>query len=140
MRLGAVHPNSPDGSFVVVEFILAAKPLREYAEIDYVKTDYVKGAFSPGWRCESQPMPKSVFTEAYASMLVNLIALRKERGVSQVELAARLGKEQPFVSRVERGERRIDVVEFYAIALALGLEPIAAYAALIKGLPRKVSI
>ncbi len=73
-------------------------------------------------------------------MLVNLIALRKERGVSQVELAARLGKEQPFVSRVERGERRIDVVEFYAIALALELEPLAAYAALIKGLPSKVSI
>jgi transcriptional regulator with XRE-family HTH domain len=85
-------------------------------------------------------MPKSVFTEAYASMLVNLIAIRRARGLSQVELAARLGKEQPFISRIERGERRIDVIEFYAIALALGVDPIVAYAALIKGLPSKVSI
>jgi transcriptional regulator with XRE-family HTH domain len=85
-------------------------------------------------------MPKSVFTDAYALMLVNLIALRKERGVSQVELARRLGKEQPFVSRIERGERRIDLIEFYAIALALGFEPVAAFAQLIKDLPNKVSI
>ncbi len=85
-------------------------------------------------------MPKSVFTEAYASMLVNLIAIRRARGLSQVELAARLGKEQPFISRIERGERRIDVIEFYAIALALGVDPLVAYAALIKGLPNEVSI
>lgn len=85
-------------------------------------------------------MPKSVFTDAYAAMLRNLIALRKERGVSQVELARRLGKEQPFISRIERGERRIDVVEFYALARALGIDGTAAYAALTKDFPADVSI
>jgi transcriptional regulator with XRE-family HTH domain len=85
-------------------------------------------------------MPKSVFTDAYRSFRTALIALRKERGISQVELAARLGKEQPFISRVERGERRIDVVEFYAIAQALGVDPATAYAKVIEGFPTRVAI
>ena len=65
-------------------------------------------------------MPKSVFTDAYASLLGTLIQLRIEKGVSQVELARRLGKTQQFISKVEQGVRRIDMVEFYAIAKALG--------------------
>ena len=83
-------------------------------------------------------MPKSVFSDAYASMLKSLIALRKERGMSQVELATRLGKEQPFISRIERGERRVDVVEFYALAQALGMEPAEAYAAVTREFPAQV--
>ncbi len=72
-------------------------------------------------------MPKSVFTDAYTSFREALVALRKDAGVSQVELARRLGKPQQFVSRYELGIRRIDVVEFYAIASALGREPEAAF-------------
>lgn len=85
-------------------------------------------------------MPKSVFSEAYGIMLQNLVALRKGRGVSQVELARRLGKEQPFVSRIERGERRIDVVEFWAIAKALGVEPGVAFDEVTKRFPDDVAI
>lgn len=43
-----------------------------------------------------------------------LIEARTRAGVTQVELAARLGRHQPFISFVERGERRVDVIEFYA--------------------------
>jgi transcriptional regulator with XRE-family HTH domain len=85
-------------------------------------------------------MAKSVFSAAYATMLQNLIALRKRQGLSQVELASRIGKEQPFISRVERGERRLDVVEFYAFAVALGVDPIKAYSALTDGFPTQVEI
>jgi transcriptional regulator with XRE-family HTH domain len=85
-------------------------------------------------------MPKSVFTPAYDQMRRNLIELRKSRGVSQVELAKRLGKEQPFISRIERGERRIDVVEFYAICLALQIDAREGYAALTRALPAEVQI
>jgi predicted transcriptional regulator len=55
-------------------------------------------------------MPKSTFTDGYASMLAILIALRKSVGVTQVTLSKCLGKPQPFVSNVERGVRRIDVI------------------------------
>lgn len=85
-------------------------------------------------------MPKSPFTDAHVAMRENLIALRKGLGISQVELAKRLGKEQPFISRIERGERRIDVVEFYAIATALGLDPMEAYGRIVEGFPEHVSI
>ena len=67
-------------------------------------------------------MPKSVFTDAYASFLAVLISARKRQGVSQAELAKRLGREQPFISLIERGVRRIDVIEFIAIADALDMD------------------
>ena len=47
---------------------------------------------------------------------------RQERGISQRELAERLGKPRSFVSKIEGRERRIDIVEFVAFAEALGFE------------------
>jgi ribosome-binding protein aMBF1 (putative translation factor) len=47
----------------------------------------------------------------------------KDAGVTQQQLADRIGKPQSFVSKYERGERRVDLVEFLAIAEALGLDP-----------------
>ncbi len=75
-------------------------------------------------------MTKSAFTGAYASLLEILVAARKDPGVMQVELALRLGGPQPFVSYFERGERRIDVVEFIAFAEALGADPEALFSEL----------
>ena len=85
-------------------------------------------------------MSKSVFTDAYASVLATLIALRKQSGVSQVELAARLGKTQQFVSYLERAERRVDIVEFYAIVKALGADPETVFRDVVRNLPDQVKI
>ena len=85
-------------------------------------------------------MPKSVFTDAYASAVEILTALRKQSGVSQVELARRLGKPQQFISSVERSERRLDVVEYYAFVRALGGDPEAVFGELLRRLPNKVDI
>lgn len=49
--------------------------------------------------------------------------MRKAAGITQVELAEWLGKPQSFVSKVERGERRLDVIEFCQVAEALGHNP-----------------
>lgn len=68
-------------------------------------------------------MPSSVFTQRHQEFIHFLVATRKAAGVTQVELAARLDRHQSFVSKVERGERRVDVVEFCQIAEALGHEP-----------------
>lgn len=51
-----------------------------------------------------------------------LEAVRKEAGVTQQELARRLGKPQSFVSAYETGQRRIDLLEFHVIAAALGVD------------------
>jgi transcriptional regulator with XRE-family HTH domain len=47
--------------------------------------------------------------------------------VPQVEVASRLRNTQTFVSKCERGERRIDVVEFVDYAEALGVDPEALF-------------
>lgn len=68
-------------------------------------------------------MTKSVFSDRYALFLAVIVQARKEAGLTQSELASRLGKPQSYISKAERGERRIDVVEFIDLALALGMEP-----------------
>ena len=68
-------------------------------------------------------MTKSVFTEEYERFRQTLIEARKERGLTQVDIAERLGKPQSFVSKYERGERRLDVVEFLEVAKAIGADP-----------------
>ena len=85
-------------------------------------------------------MPRSAFTEAYAVLLRAVVAARLEAGLTQVQLSERLNKPQPFISKVERGVRRIDVIEFYAIARALGADPAAMFARVIKSLPKSVDI
>lgn len=67
-------------------------------------------------------MPKSVFTDAYAELIKVLVEARLAAGLTQVQLAAALGKPQSFISKMERGERRIDVVEFCAVADAIGID------------------
>lgn len=68
-------------------------------------------------------MTSSTHNPDYRLLLGVLREARKQQGVSQVELAARLGNTQTFVSKCERGERRIDLVEFVEFAEALGVSP-----------------
>lgn len=68
-------------------------------------------------------MPSSVFTQRHQEFIAFIASARKVADVTQVELAARLGKPQSFVSKVERGERRLDVIEFCQVAEALGHDP-----------------
>ena len=68
-------------------------------------------------------MPSSIFTQRHQAFIAFIASTRKAAGVTQAELAARLGKPQSFVSKVERGERRLDVIEFCQVAEALGVDP-----------------
>lgn len=73
-------------------------------------------------------MAGAVFSPAYRAFLECLIEARRGAGVTQVELAKQLAKPQSYVSKVERGERRIDVVEFTDWARALKADPAELYA------------
>jgi transcriptional regulator with XRE-family HTH domain len=53
----------------------------------------------------------------------SLANARKRAGITQRELAARLGKPQSSVSSYENGQHRVDVLEFLAILEALGANP-----------------
>lgn len=85
-------------------------------------------------------MPKTIFSGAYQDLVSILIELRRSSGITQVELARRLGKDQSFVSLVEGAQRRIDVIEFCAICRALGAEPMEAFAAFVSRLPTHIDI
>ena len=85
-------------------------------------------------------MPKSVFTDAYRRFLDVLIQARKDAGVTQAELAKRLGKPQPWVSNIERGIRRVDVIEFIAICRALNCSPEQVFGKVSGPLPEDLTI
>jgi len=84
-------------------------------------------------------VPKSQFTDAYAAFLEVLVAARKDAGFTQVELAEALGKPQNWVSNVERGVRRLDVIELIVVARALGHDPKAIFASTLKVVPNSTS-
>lgn len=64
-----------------------------------------------------------VNSPAYHSAAKAIRHAREELGISQRELARRLGKPPSFVNKIELLERRMDVLEFIAIAQAMGIEP-----------------
>lgn len=65
-------------------------------------------------------MEKTIYTNEYAIVLELLREIREEAGVTQVELADLLGQSQSFVSKVERGDRRLDIVQLRTICWTLG--------------------
>ena len=74
-------------------------------------------------------MASTLHDPAYRAFITHLVHLRTRAGITQAELALRLGKPQSFVSKTERFERRIDPGEFRSIVLALGGDPGTEYQA-----------
>jgi len=72
--------------------------------------------------------------EAYKAFRDLLIGARKNADLTQSELSVRLKRPQSFVSKYERGERRLDVIEFREVARALGVDPIKLLGKLYRGL------
>jgi transcriptional regulator with XRE-family HTH domain len=57
----------------------------------------------------------------YLEFIAQLRTERKRLGISQKTLAMRLGKPQSYMSKVESGERRLDLIETLTICEALGI-------------------
>ena len=68
-------------------------------------------------------MGKSIHSPEHQKLRELLIAARKKAGLTQAEVAERLGRPQSFVAKYEGGERRLDVVEFVHVAQALDIQP-----------------
>lgn len=82
-------------------------------------------------------MTKSLFSERYDRFREALVAARTSAELTQEEVARRLARPQSFVSKYERGERRLDVVEFFDIARAVGFDALRFLRELVLGLARK---
>ena len=65
-------------------------------------------------------MDKTIFSTEYVRFLNLLRQIREQAGLTQVELAQKLDTTQSFISKCERGDRRIDIVELRAFCTAMG--------------------
>ncbi len=66
-------------------------------------------------------MDRTIGSREWAVLLVLLREVRREAGLTQIELAQRLGRSQSLVSDIESGQRRVDIVELRTICGVLGL-------------------
>ena len=85
-------------------------------------------------------MSKTVFQGEHRHLVDVLIGARKAAGLTQTELAHRVGKDQTFISLIERSQRRVDVLEFYALAKAMGADPVSLFNDVAERLPERLSI
>ena len=60
------------------------------------------------------------YHKAYKKFLARLVQARRDSGLTQVEVAKRLGKARSFLSKCELGERRVDFVELQQLAKIYG--------------------
>jgi transcriptional regulator with XRE-family HTH domain len=67
-------------------------------------------------------MTRSIHNHEYRQLLGFMQQLREALGVTQAVLAQRLRTTQSYVSKCERGERRIDIIEYVRYCDALGVD------------------
>lgn len=77
---------------------------------------HIRQCFNITWRVR-----KSIYTEQHKALITLLRELRIEAGLTQTELATRVGRDQTFVSKYESGERRLDLLELREICQAVGI-------------------
>ncbi|PIT89464.1 MAG: hypothetical protein COU27_00205 [Candidatus Levybacteria bacterium CG10_big_fil_rev_8_21_14_0_10_36_7] len=61
-------------------------------------------------------MSKSVYSKDYKDIIERLKTARIDVGLSQQDVADKLGKPQSYISKIESGERRLDVAEMKKFA------------------------
>lgn len=80
---------------------------------------------------------KSLNSDAHQKLCALLAEARSQVPMVQAELSERLGRPQSFVSKYERGERRLDVVEFLEVCRGLGVDPHAIIQQVEQAMPKK---
>lgn len=77
---------------------------------------------------------KSVHSPGQLALCELMVAARAKAGLTQQSLADALKRPQSFVAKYEGGERRLDVLEFIAVAQAMGADPVRVLKDLLKRL------
>ena len=71
-------------------------------------------------------MAKTLGSPRQKALIEYIVSRREVSGLTQAEVAKRLGEYQSFVARLESGQRRVDVVEFLAVSEVLKFDPAKA--------------
>ena len=75
-------------------------------------------------------MRKSLRSNRHKLLCELLAEARGRSGLTQEQVADRLGKPQSFIAKTEKGDRRLDVVEFVALTDAMGADAVKILKAL----------
>ena len=68
-------------------------------------------------------MEKTIYSDDYARLLEWLRDQRNEKGVTTRGLGEHLGVVHTWVSKIELGERRLDLIEYIQYCKALEIDP-----------------
>jgi transcriptional regulator with XRE-family HTH domain len=68
-------------------------------------------------------MKKTISSEHGKIIAQHLVKIRQKAGLTQRDLAKKLGREHSFVAHYELGQRRVDLAEFYWICTACEVSP-----------------
>ncbi len=66
---------------------------------------------------------KTIHQDRYSRLIGEMVKLRKDKKVTQTQLAQQLGKPQSYVAKIETLERKLDIVEFVDWCNAIGQSP-----------------
>ncbi len=61
-------------------------------------------------------MPRSIYTKDHNAIVERLKTARIDAGLNQVEVAKKLSKTQSYISKIESGQRRFDVLQLKEFA------------------------
>jgi DNA-binding XRE family transcriptional regulator len=101
-----VHPVSPSW-----------KRLKRIACSDIWKCDIALEAALPIYAA----MPKTIYRPEYAVLVELVREMRLEAGLTQTDVSTQLGVTQSHLSDVERGTRRLDLIELRDLAGVCGV-------------------
>ena len=73
---------------------------------------------------------KSIHHPAYKTLQERLADARRSADLTQEQLAVKMSRQQSFVSKVEAGDRRLDVVEYIQWMRAVDMDPTSIVKAL----------
>jgi transcriptional regulator with XRE-family HTH domain len=79
-------------------------------------------------------MNKTIHSRQSECVSKKIVALRTKAGLTQRQLAAKLEREHSLIGRLELGERRLDMVEFFWLCRACNANPIKEAASLMREL------
>ena len=81
-------------------------------------------------------LTKSLYTKEWEVLLELLRDLREKKEWTQEQLSKKLGRPQSTVSKIEAGERKLDVVQFIDYLQILEADPVAAMRRLMKAIQK----
>ena len=61
-------------------------------------------------------MKKTIYSAGHKALVSRLVKARKELGLKQVDVAKLLHRTQSYVSKIEDGQRRVDIIQLKEFA------------------------